>query len=310
MYFRIRTTQLLQINLPMGVCNSSDNNINLTPQELKLRRSELIQYRSKWKKKSLKVTGNNPKVIFAVEVEPWIEPPEGIRGVADALASFQRGSHTSTREINYALSGLPSVDRKYDYAKSTVLSLKDRKTNDVICAALMVEHDEVMELIWFVTRRKEEGKGYGSTFFNCIRALLKQSQLKALVVTSTPQATGFWLLFMSKISVNLRYETAMIRSTKLDKKVANVTDLSARQRKHFKEHTRDFSVSRKPSTELRRFYKDLTSKRFLGKPYRMSVETTSHIWFRIGTVVVGELKSTSRKGTMLKMSTSNRITQM
>jgi len=119
----------------MGACTSDDNKFKLTPAEMKGRRRELIAYRAKFAHRAEKVSCNNPKVNFVVEVEPWIAAPEGVRGVDDALASFQRGSHTSTREINMALSGLPSVDNKYDYNKSVVLSLKDRKTSDVQVSA-------------------------------------------------------------------------------------------------------------------------------------------------------------------------------
>lgn len=121
----------------MGVCSSAVAP-PLTREEVKARRKDLVRFRSKYADYAEKITPPS-NVDFTVEIEPWIAAPEGTRGVDDALATFQRGSHTSTREINFALSGMMSVDNNYDYQKSVVLSLKDKRTKDVISAALMCE---------------------------------------------------------------------------------------------------------------------------------------------------------------------------
>lgn len=181
---------------PMGQCAASiglsSTPAPLTPEQMKARRKEVIAFRERYAgyAKSLSPPSN---CVFAVEVEPWIASPEGTRGVDDALASFQRGSHASTREINMALSGLRSVDNIYDYKKSIVVSLKDSKTKDCISAALMVEHDTgggtIVELIWFVTQRKQEDKKYGTVLFRCIRDVVRMAGAKALLVTSSTCAS-------------------------------------------------------------------------------------------------------------------------
>ena len=121
----------------MGLCTSTVH-LPLTREEVKARRAELIRFRKKYESYAERIAPP-PNVNFTVEIEPGVAAPEGTRGVDDALATFQRGSHTSTREINFALSGMMSVDNNYDYGKSVVLSLKDKKTKDVISAALMCE---------------------------------------------------------------------------------------------------------------------------------------------------------------------------
>ena len=76
----------------------------------------------------------------------------------------------------------------------------------------MCEHDnlpgrKVLELIWFVTQRKMEDKKYGSVLFRCIRDLAKQGGAKALLITSTPQATGFWLKHLSNLKDSEKFTT-------------------------------------------------------------------------------------------------------
>ncbi|GMH46679.1 hypothetical protein TrRE_jg11686 [Triparma retinervis] len=225
----------------MGLCTSTVH-LPLTREEVKARRAELIRFRKKYESYAERIAPP-PNVNFTVEIEPWVAAPEGTRGVDDALATFQRGSHTSTREINFALSGMMSVDNNYDYGKSVVLSLKDKKTKDVISAALMCEHDtgggKVLELIWFVTRRKMEDKKFGSVLFRCIRDLARNAKAKALLVTSTPQATGFWLLYVYGLKDSEKFSTPVIRSRKLDKAFDKVPkDLSERRVVHFKEMLR------------------------------------------------------------------------
>lgn len=111
--------QLRDTHSRMGVCSSTVGP-ELTPAEFQARRKETVKFREKYAERAKKITPP-PNCLLCVEVEPWIAAPEGVRGVDDALATFQRGSHTSTKEINMALSGMVSVDNKYDYKKSVVL---------------------------------------------------------------------------------------------------------------------------------------------------------------------------------------------
>jgi hypothetical protein len=79
---------------------------------MRARRAALIKFREKYVEYAKKITPPS-NVHFTIEVSPWVAAPEGTRGVDDALATFQRGSHTSTREINFALGGMMSVDNNY-----------------------------------------------------------------------------------------------------------------------------------------------------------------------------------------------------
>ena len=310
--YQIKAGCRSHINDKMGSCSSSNEYKRLTPEEHKARRAELISFRNRYAQRAEKVPCNNQRVKFVVEVEPWVAAPEGVRGVDDALASFQRGSHTSTREINMALSGLPSVDNKYDYRKSIVFSLKEKKTGDVLCAALVVEHNfgsnVVFEVIWFVTRRKEEGKKLGTTLFNCIRKLCQlspgpggSSGLKAMLITSTPQATGFWLNFLNKVDPNDRFNSPVIRSSKLDSKVENATkQLNDRQKKHLKEGLRLFNVTREPHREMRCLYKSYSGK-FKGSPFRYAIDSCTHIWFNLDSPGNKKKPSLSKQRTATKV---------
>jgi GNAT superfamily N-acetyltransferase len=238
-------------------------------------------------------------VVFVVEVEPWISAPEGTRGVDDALATFQRGSHASSAELNQALGGLPSLGgTKYDYDKSIVLSLKDKDSDDVVCAAICVEHDGaeggVLEVIWFVTQRKLEGKGYGSILFQCIVELATNLGVKALVVTSTAQATGFWLkiLYTNSPKKAHKFGCSVVRSKQVEKRLEDVTklELSPRQQEVLidmrNKEGRNFETGQPPA-EVAKYYSEYSGRKkggkgFSGRPYRYDIETSSHIWFRIG----------------------------
>ena len=103
--------------------------------------------------------------------------------------------------------------------------------------------------------------------------------MKAILVTSTPQATGFWLKFLSEVEPNNRFNTPVIRSSKLDSKVQNATkELSDRQKKHFKEGLREFHAVQCPLRELKPLYSSF-GRTFKGKPYRYATDVTTHIWF-------------------------------
>ena len=256
----------------------------MSPDEIKKRRADTVTLREKYEERASKITPP-ANVNLCVEVEPWIAAPDGMRGVDDALATFQRGSHTSTREINMALSGMVSVDNNYDYKKSVVLSLKSKASGDVISAALFCEHNMpggmVVELIWFVTQRKMEDKKYGSVLFKCMRDLARMAGAKALLVTSTPQATGFWLKHMMTLKESEKFSSNVIRSTKLDRKMDEVPkNLSERRRLHFAEFMRRNPPERKPGADVRGFYAGSGSS-FTGKPYRYSPSSCSHIWFKV-----------------------------
>eukprot|EP00519_Triparma_laevis_P008422 CAMPEP_0182512416 /NCGR_PEP_ID=MMETSP1321-20130603/32126_1 /TAXON_ID=91990 /ORGANISM="Bolidomonas sp., Strain RCC1657" /LENGTH=343 /DNA_ID=CAMNT_0024719231 /DNA_START=100 /DNA_END=1127 /DNA_ORIENTATION=- len=268
----------------MGACSSTIGP-EMTPEEVKKRRSETVKFRQTYLERAKKITPP-PNCLLCVEVEPWIAAPEGVRGVDDALATFQRGSHTSTKEINMALSGMVSVDNKYDYKKSVVLSLKDKSSKDVITAAVMCEHNitndvKVLELIWFVTQRKMEDKKYGSVLFRCIRDLAKQAGAKAILITSTPQATGFWLKHVNTLKDSEKFTTPVIRGKKLDKKMDEVPkNLSERRKLHFKELTRVNPVVRQPGADVRIFY-GTQGGGFSGKPFRYNINSCSHIWLKV-----------------------------
>eukprot|EP00520_Triparma_pacifica_P018882 CAMPEP_0118641710 /NCGR_PEP_ID=MMETSP0785-20121206/5445_1 /TAXON_ID=91992 /ORGANISM="Bolidomonas pacifica, Strain CCMP 1866" /LENGTH=319 /DNA_ID=CAMNT_0006533209 /DNA_START=126 /DNA_END=1082 /DNA_ORIENTATION=+ len=292
----------------MGLCSSTG--APLSPEEVKSRRASLIKFRNKYKSYASSISPPS-NVDLTVEVEPWIASPEGVRGVDDALATFQRGSHTSTREINFALSGMMSVDNNYDYKNSVVLSLKDKKTKDVISAALMCEHQtgggKVMELIWFVTQRKMEDRKFGSVLFRCIRDLTRLAGAKALLITSTPQATGFWLLYLYKLKESEKFSTPVIRSRKLDKAFEKVPkDLSQRRVVHFKEMMRVHGSVTQPGADVRPFYSNSGMGGFSGKPYRYSTASTSHIWFKVLSHTSAPLLTAAKKG---KVSSSGKISR-
>ena len=228
--------------------------------------------------------------MLSVDVEPWIAAPEGTRGVDDALASFQRGCHASTREINMALSGLISVDGVYDYKKSIVLSVRDKKTNDVISAAVMVEHDRVggtiLELIWFVTQRKMENKKYGTVLFRCIRDLARLAGCKALCITSTPQATGFWLLYVVRLKEQNKqasmFTTTVIRHPKLDKGMMKAErELGDKQKVHFEHATKAIPAARTPGLDVAKLYPPYSGSNFYGAGFRYKTDVCSHIWLKL-----------------------------
>ena len=270
-----------------GLCSSLGSTVApaLRKRELDERRAALLKFRTKYKHICNNIRPKLDSVRLVCEVEPWIAAKEGTRGVDDALASFQRGSHASTAEINFALAGLKSVDNKYDYARSIVLSLADKKTNDCICAAFLVEHDNVLELIWFVTRRKEEGKGLGSSLFYCIREMALATGVNSLLVTSTPQATGFWLKFLFE-NPTWQYRTSVCRSQGLEKKINNTEKLGLAPRqvrvlKLMRAEEQGSVEHTKPPDDVRKYYLPYSGK-FKGKPYRYGIDSCSHIWFRVG----------------------------
>ena len=141
---------------------------------------------------------------------------------------------------------------------------------------------KVLELIWFVTQRKMEDKKFGSVLFRCIRDLARYAGAKALLVTSTPQATGFWLLYVYGLKDSEKFSTPVIRSRKLEKAFEKVPkDLSERRGVHFKEMMRVHASVILPGADVRPFYDNFGSRGFSGKPYRYSTTSTSHIWLKV-----------------------------
>jgi uncharacterized membrane protein YgcG len=127
-----------------------------------------------------------------------------------------------------------------------------------------------------------EDKKFGSVLFRCIRDLARNAKAKALLVTSTPQATGFWLLYVYGLKDSEKFSTPVIRSRKLDKAFDKVPkDLSERRVVHFKEMLRVHTSVTIPGADVRHFYGNFGSRGFSGKPYRYSTSSTSHIWLKV-----------------------------
>lgn len=179
-----------------------------------------------------------------------------------------------------------SLDKKYDYKKSVVCSLREKKTKDVISAALFVEHSTAgglcIEVIWFVTRRKMENQKYGSVLFRCIREMASLSGAKALLITSTAQATGFWLLHLSRLKESEKYSTPVIRSKSLDTNLKKTPkNLSERRQHHFKTTMKAHKSVPIPGADIRNFYSRFSGSSFTGKPFRYDTKSTTHVWLKV-----------------------------
>ena len=304
----------------MGTCSSSSTTaiaagnqykLQLSPSQLKLRRSSLISLRNSYASVPLPSLVLRPGLRLSVDVTPWVAPPNGARGVDDALSSFQRGDAVSTAELNRALAGLPSVDGKYDYGRSVVLSLtspcEDSSCDDVTTAALFVEHSTsgglVLELIWFITRRKEEGKGNGSALWRAVCQLAAGKGAAAIVVTSTPSATAFWHHLVGSEDVMRTFDVKAVQGKKVAKLVADpklLKGLNARQQMHLKDmlkgESKNVCFIPLPDESLVKFYRNFKGAGdFTGKPFRYTTEASTHFWFRFKNKAMSSSSSALRE---------------
>ncbi len=287
----------------MGACSSRGGSVGagkyveaVRVQDFAARKQQVLEKRMKMAKEVKAHLSPKGNLFPLVELEPWKHYSGDEIDAGEVLDSAF--DDKSRLEIHIAMSGGISKigKREFSWINSTVLSAKDKATNNVLATSIFVEHEtrggQVLELVWLATHRSHERKGIGGILFEWILILAGHMKVSAVLVTANTDVVGWWLSQGKKHSKQSSLQSTMLwkhsSSSKLPRSNLDDTTLNKMNVLLATAQLQDT-----PTSAVSSFYDSTKHLTKSAEPFRYDISNTVHMWFLIK--VKERKKSTSSK---------------
>ncbi len=265
-------------------------------QDVAARKQQVLEKRVKMAKEVGVHLSPKGTLFPLVELEPWKHYSGDEIDAGEVLDSAF--DDKSRLEIHIAMSGGISKigKREFSWINATVLSAKEKATNNVLATSIFVEHNtrggQVLELVWLATHRSHERKGIGGILFEWILILAGHMKVSAVLVTANTDVVGWWLSQGEKRSKQSSLQSTMLwkhsSSSKLPRNNLDDTTLNKMNVLLATAQLQD-----KPTSAVSSFYDSTKHLTKSAEPFRYDIRNTVHMWFLIKEIK----KSASSKST-------------